>query len=203
MKITKSELREIIREEIQQIREFSGNEAGEIASLTGLRATAIVSFIKAHNLDVGKLLNHVKRGKLADRMDVATAISGKDGNKYQKMIISKFGLKENVTEARITHGSNEIHDLNSDTPQQFVKRYDKEDIFFTNDGQAVVTKRSSNIVYHGKDGGKSINMSNTKFVYCGIEKQFYSVEDYRKILKAVYIGKKAKVTPLRNITEVK
>jgi hypothetical protein len=108
-----------------------------------------------------------------------------------------------VNEARITWGEELAYNLNHDSPSTFVKAYEGQsvDIFFTKDHRsAIVTQRTRNIISHGKDSGKSMNLTDVKFVYCGIEKEFYSVEDYKKLLKAVYGGKRASIKPM-NISE--
>jgi hypothetical protein len=109
-----------------------------------------------------------------------------------------------VNEARITWGEELAYNLNHDRPLTFVKAYEGQgiDIFFTKDGRsAIVTQRTSNLISHGKDAGKSMNTSDVKFVYCGLEEEFYSPEDYKKLLNAVYKGSRnPKVKPL-NIQE--
>ena len=71
-----------------------------IASLTGTRPDTVQRFIDDNNLDSPKLYTYLKRGKLKERMDFVTALVGNPGNKIQKMIVSKFGIKESVTEGR-------------------------------------------------------------------------------------------------------
>ena len=71
-----------------------------IASITATRRDAVQKFIDDNNLDGKKLFNHIKGGKLSDRMDFVTALSGKADNKFHKMIVSKFGLKESVSEGK-------------------------------------------------------------------------------------------------------
>ena len=99
---------------------------------------------------------------------------------------------------RITWGEEEIHDLNDEPVTLFAKKYEgtKNDIFFTNDGKAYVTVRMSNISYHGKDSGKNIKGDNVKFVYCALENEFYSLEDFKKLLKSVYNGNRPRIKPL-------
>ena len=117
--------------------------------------------------------------------------------------IPKF--EDFVNEARITWGEELAYNLNHDAPITFVKAYEGQgaDIFFTKDGRsAIVTQRMTNLVSHGKDS-KSMNVSDVKFVYCGLEKEFYSPEDYKKLLNAVYKGSRnPKVKPM-NINEAK
>jgi len=106
-----------------------------------------------------------------------------------------------INEARITWGEELAYNLNHDRPLTFVKAYEGQgvDIFFTKDGRsAIVTQRTSNLISHGKDTGKSMNTSDVKFVYCGLEKEFYTPEDYKKLLNAVYKGSRnPKVTPIK------
>jgi hypothetical protein len=62
-----------------------------IAGFTGTRAIAVQKFIDDFNLNAKKLFNFIAKGKLKDRMDFSTAISGKPGNKYQGNFVGMFG----------------------------------------------------------------------------------------------------------------
>lgn len=88
-----------VKEDIQPTNEAASRTAIEIGGLTGLNKDAVQKFVDTHNLDIEKVFQYVKNGKLADRMNFVTALVGNPGNKYQKMIITKFGLKESVNEA--------------------------------------------------------------------------------------------------------
>lgn len=105
-----------------------------------------------------------------------------------------------VNEARITWGEELAYNLNHDKPTIFVKAYEGQsvDIFFTKDGRsAIVTQRTSNLVFHGKDAGKNVNVSDVKYVFCGLEKEFYSPEDYKKLINAIYRGSRnPKIKPI-------
>ena len=70
----------------------------KIASLTGTRADAVKQFVSAHSLNITKLLKFVEKGKLSDRMDFVTALSGKPGNPIQKKMIKMFS--ESINENR-------------------------------------------------------------------------------------------------------
>ena len=72
---------------------LSESEAEEIANLTGLRTQAVQKFIEDNNINDRKLLAYLKlKGPhtLSNRMDMATAIVGKPGNKYSQGIIKAF-----------------------------------------------------------------------------------------------------------------
>jgi hypothetical protein len=97
-------VREIMRERV--LSEAASTEAMGIAAFTATRGDAVQKFIDNNNLDARKLFNYVKGGKLADRMNFVTALVGNPGNKYQKMIISKFRLKESVNESHFKVGDN-------------------------------------------------------------------------------------------------
>ena len=88
------------RFKVESVNEEVGKEAMGIASITATRRDAVQKFIDDNNLDGKKLFNHIKGGKLSDRMDFVTALSGKADNKFHKMIVSKFGLKESVSEGK-------------------------------------------------------------------------------------------------------
>ena len=72
------------------IKESASTEAISIAQYTGTRKDAVQSFIDTHKLNAKKLLSYVAKGKLKDRMDFVSAISGKAGNLIQKKIIKMF-----------------------------------------------------------------------------------------------------------------
>ena len=75
----------------ESVNEGIGREAMQIAGFTGTRAIAVQKFIDDFNLNAKKLFNFIAKGKLKDRMDFATAISGKSGNKYQGNFVGMFG----------------------------------------------------------------------------------------------------------------
>jgi len=95
---------------------------------------------------------------------------------------------------RIVHGEEEIWELNEPI-KLFVEKYKGKpvDIFFTNDGKASVTKRTQNLVMHGKDSGRSLNLNNVKHVYSGLDNKFYRPEDIGKIFKSAYLGSNSRV----------
>jgi hypothetical protein len=91
-----------IKESVESVNEVVPNQtkwAVAIASLTATRPEGVQKFIDDNNLDSTKLYSYLKKGKLSDKMDFVTAMVGNPGNKIQKMIISKFGIKESVNEA--------------------------------------------------------------------------------------------------------
>ena len=73
------------------LNETASKEAMGIAGFTGTRGIAVQKFIDDFNLNAKKLFNFIAKGKLKDRMDFATAISGKPGNKYQGNFVGMFG----------------------------------------------------------------------------------------------------------------
>jgi hypothetical protein len=73
------------------LKETASKEAMGIAGFTGTRAIAVQKFIDDFNLNAKKLFNFIAKGKLKDRMDFSTAISGKPGNKYQGNFVGMFG----------------------------------------------------------------------------------------------------------------
>ena len=62
------------------IRKF----AVAIASLTATRPDAVQKFVDSNELNIEKLHQFVKKGKLSDRMDFVSAIAGKPNNPIQK-----------------------------------------------------------------------------------------------------------------------
>ena len=111
-------------------------------------------------------------------------------------------LKEN--NYRVTSGSEEIHQLNDEPIKFFANKYkDKSvDIFFLKDNKASISKRTSNLIYHGKDSGKSLkNQDNIKYVYSGLEDSFYTLENWKKLISSVYKGTNSKIKKINNLQE--
>jgi hypothetical protein len=77
----------------ESVNEAASRTAMEIGGLTGMNKDAVQKFVDEHNLDIEKLFQYVKKGKLKERMDFVSAVVGNPGNKIQKMIIAKFGMK--------------------------------------------------------------------------------------------------------------
>ena len=75
-------------------------EAAEIAYFTGTRNIAVQDFIDNHKLNAKKLLKYVKRGGLPQRMELVSALAGRDGNPVQKKVIKMFS--ESVNEGPST-----------------------------------------------------------------------------------------------------
>jgi hypothetical protein len=87
-----------IKESVNEAVPSQTKWAVAIASLTATRPEGVQKFIDDNNLDSTKLYSYLKKGKLSDKMDFVTAMVGNPGNKIQKMIISKFRIKESVNE---------------------------------------------------------------------------------------------------------
>jgi len=106
----------------------------------------------------------------------------------------------NEEHQRITWGEEKVYDFTG-TPEEFVRKYrntkDGVDIFFTNDGQATVTKRSYNLTAHGsKSDQKYIKDQDVKYVWGSYEDEFWTPEDYKKMLGGVYYGKNSRYKTL-------
>ena len=84
----------------ESVNEVATRTAMEIGGLTGMNKDAIQKFVDEHNLDIEKVFQFVKKGKLPARMDFMTAVVGKPGNPIQKKIIKMFS--ESVNEG--AHG---------------------------------------------------------------------------------------------------
>jgi hypothetical protein len=85
------------------LNETASKEAMGIAGFTGTRGIAVQKFIDDFNLNAKKLFNFIAKGKLKDRMDFTTAISGRPGNKYQGNFVGMFG-ESTVNEAPLQKG---------------------------------------------------------------------------------------------------
>jgi hypothetical protein len=84
----------------ESVNEVASRTAMEIGGLTGMNKDAIQKFVDEHNLNIEKVFQFVKKGKLPARMDFMTAVVGKPGNPIQKKIIKMLG--ESVNEG--SHG---------------------------------------------------------------------------------------------------
>ena len=71
----------------------------KIAYFTGTRPEAVEDFVSKHSLNITKLLKYVEKGKLPQRMELVSALAGRDGNATQKKVIKMFS--ESVNEAYI------------------------------------------------------------------------------------------------------
>jgi len=75
----------------RRMGEGAGNEAKQIAGLTGTRDSIVQKFIDDYNLNSKKLFNFIAKGKEKIRKDFATAMSGRPGNRYQGDFVGMFG----------------------------------------------------------------------------------------------------------------
>jgi hypothetical protein len=89
----------------ESVNEVASRTAMEIGGLTGMNKDAIQKFVDEHNLDIEKVFQFVKKGKLPARMDFMTAVVGKPGNPIQKKMIKMFG--ESVNESSYNLGNQE------------------------------------------------------------------------------------------------
>ena len=75
----------------ESINEVASRTAMEIGGLTGMNKDAIQKFVDDNKLDIEKLYQFVKKGKLADRIKLVSAIAGKPNNPVQKKMVKQFG----------------------------------------------------------------------------------------------------------------
>ena len=74
----------------ESISEIASRTAVEIGGLTGMNKDFIQKFVDDNNLDIEKVYQFVKKGKLKDRLDFVTAVAGKPNNPLQKKMIKMF-----------------------------------------------------------------------------------------------------------------
>ena len=72
------------------LNESASRTAMEIGGYTGLNKDAIQKFVDDNNLDIEKVFQYIKKGKLPERMDLVTAIAGKPNNPIQKKMVKMF-----------------------------------------------------------------------------------------------------------------
>ena len=92
------------KEELKYLKSLkeSVNEGVEpqikkIAHFTGTRPEAVEDFVSKHSLNITKLLKYVQKGGLSQRMELVSALAGRDGNTIQKKVIKMFS--ESINEA--------------------------------------------------------------------------------------------------------
>ena len=102
-----------------KVNEAATRTAVEIGGLTGMNKDAIQKFVDDNNLDIEKVYQFVKKGKLADRIKLVSAIAGKPNNPVQKKMVKHFG--ESVEEGMITpQRGHAYYQLTKDTPIKYV-----------------------------------------------------------------------------------
>jgi hypothetical protein len=90
------------------VNEAASRTAMEIGGLTGLNKDAIQKFVDDNKLDIEKVYQFVKKGKLADRMKLVSAIAGKPNNPVQKKMIKQFG-EGIIKEAKVRLGKDSVN----------------------------------------------------------------------------------------------
>jgi len=76
---------------MESVNESASRTAMEIGGYTGLNKNAVQKFVDDNKLDIEKLYQFVKKGKLSDRLKLVSAIAGKPNNPVQKNMIQQFG----------------------------------------------------------------------------------------------------------------
>jgi hypothetical protein len=74
----------------ESVNEIASRTAMEIGALTGTNKDFIQNFVDKNELDIEKVFQYVKKGKLKDRMDFVTAVVGKPNNPFQVKLIKQF-----------------------------------------------------------------------------------------------------------------
>jgi hypothetical protein len=91
-----------------KVNESTTRTAMEIGGLTGMNKDAIQKFVDDNNLDIEKVYQFVKKGKLADRMKLVSAIAGKPNNPVQKKMVKQFG-EGIIREAKVRLGKDSVN----------------------------------------------------------------------------------------------
>lgn len=102
------------------------------------------------------------------------------------------------TDNRVVNSAFELHELNGMSRTAFAAQYKgtKNDIIFLNDGTAHVVVRMDMLCWHGRPGRPLRRLNDIVAIYCGLEEEAYNEENYRKLLRAVYNGRRARVTAI-------
>ena len=113
--------------QMESVNESASRTAMEIGGLTGMNKDAIQKFVDTHNLDIEKVFQFVKKGKLSDRMDFMTAVAGKPGNPIQKKMLKMFS--ESVNEGWWDQKRNDVVRKNPGlVGTKFAEVADEEDL---------------------------------------------------------------------------
>ena len=154
----------------EAVNEGIGREAMGIAGFTGTRGIAVQKFIDDFNLNAKKLFNFISKGKLKDRMDFATAISGKPGNKYQGNFVGMFG-ESKVTEATLTEkkyyvtynkGRGQGKDLEKEFDQKTFKTTNKPKVFNSYNDAKKYAEKMEKMFRNSIGGGTAYWVSDEK-----------------------------------------
>ena len=92
----------------ESVNEVASRTAMEIGGLTGVNKDAIQKFVDDNKLDIEKVYQFVKKGKLADRMKLVSAIAGKPNNPVQKKMVKQFG-EGIIKEAKVRLGKDSVN----------------------------------------------------------------------------------------------
>ena len=92
----------------ESVNEAASRTAMEIGGLTGMNKDTIQKFVDDNNLDIEKVYQFVKKGKLADRMKLVSAIAGKPNNPVQKKMVKQFG-EDIIREAKVRLGKDSVN----------------------------------------------------------------------------------------------
>ena len=92
----------------ESVNESTSRTAMEIGGLTGMNKDAIQKFVDDNKLDIEKVYQFVKKGKLADRMKLVSAIAGKPNNPIQKQMVKQFG-EGLIKEAKVRLGKDSVN----------------------------------------------------------------------------------------------
>ena len=112
---------------MESVNESASRTAMEIGGLTGMNKDAIQKFVDDNNLDIEKVFQFVKKGKLSDRMDFMTAVAGKPGNPIQKKMLKMFS--ESVNEGWWDQKRNDVVRKNPGlVGTKFAEVADEEDL---------------------------------------------------------------------------
>jgi PHD/YefM family antitoxin component YafN of YafNO toxin-antitoxin module len=123
----------------EEVNEATTRTAMEIGGLTGMNKDAVQKFVDTHNLDIEKVFQFVKKGKLSDRMDFVTAVVGKPDNPIQKKIIKMIG--ESVIK------QNESEEVNEAISKARLQSYD--DLLHNGEDLLVIDKKGTTYIYNG------------------------------------------------------
>ena len=107
-KIKHNKIKQFTPHKNESVNEAASRTAMEIGGLTGMNKDVIQKFVDDNNLDIEKVYQFVKKGKLADRMKLVSAIAGKPNNSVQKKMVKQFS-ESLIKEAKVRLGSDSVN----------------------------------------------------------------------------------------------
>ena len=77
----------------KSLKESNSNQIRIMSALTGIRKSALASFIDDNDINGTSLLDLIKTATVGEKSKIISAIAGKPNNKFKKQTVNKFKRK--------------------------------------------------------------------------------------------------------------